>query len=56
MGDFHLQDHDGDDDGDHAIAEGFQAIRFHSSQPPTRQRVRMSQYLQVSLFSQAGSA
>jgi hypothetical protein len=26
---FHFQHHDGDDDGDHAIAEGFQPILFH---------------------------
>lgn len=29
VGHLHLQNHDGDDDGDHAVAKGFQSVLFH---------------------------
>src|SRR5450631_3901672 len=32
-GHFHLQDHDGDDDGQHAVAEGFQSVCSHGWSP-----------------------
>ena len=28
---FQLQHHDGDDDGQHAVAEGFQPVLFHAA-------------------------
>ena len=33
---FHFQHHNGDDDGDDAVAEGFEAIRFHIGLKPRR--------------------
>ena len=35
---FHLQHHDGDDDGEHAVAERFQPVLFHESKYQNKRR------------------